>query len=311
MSIHPSIQEALKQLPIKLPDTLNEEIIKEIREMQQIPLPVEIKPPIYQWEDRVIPGPNGEIPVRIYTPKAQSEKYKCIVAYHGGGWTIGSLESHDGAFRLLANKTGAKVISVDYRLAPEYPFPAGLEDCYAALKWVFHHAEELQIDEEKIAVAGDSAGGNISASLTLMARDKKGPNIWKQVLIYPATDALRSIQDSPYESIRENKDAPILTASVTKSFWDHYLSCEEDANNPYCSPIRAENLRNLPPAFIVTAQYDPIRDEGEEYGKRLLNDGVPTKIRRVEGTVHGFITMPIPLSEEVMEDIAQFINDEQ
>lgn len=309
MSINPSIQEALNQLPIDLPETLSEEQIKEIREMQQIPLPEEIKPKIYKSEDKVIPGPDGEIPIRIYTPQEQLEKYKGIVAFHGGGWSIGSIESHDGAFRLLANKTGAKVISVDYRLAPEHPFPTGIEDCYAALQWVFQHAEELQIDETKIAIAGDSAGGNISASLTLMARDNNGPTIWKQVLIYPATDALRSIEDSPYESIRENKNAPILTASVTKSFWDHYLSCEEDASNPYCSPIRAENLRNLPPAFIVTAQYDPIRDEGEEYGKKLLEDGVPTIIRRVDGTVHGFITMPVPLTEEVMEEIAQFINE--
>lgn len=309
MSINPSIQEALNQLPITLPDTLSEEFIKEIRELQQIPLPEEIKPTIYKSEDKVIPGPKGVIPIRIYTPQEQSEKYKGIVAFHGGGWTIGSLESHDGAFRLLANKTGAKVISVDYRLAPEHPFPAGIEDSYAALQWVVQNAEELQIDKEKIAVAGDSAGGNISAALTLMARDQNGPNIWKQVLIYPATDALRSIEDAPYESVRENKDAPILTASVTKSFWDHYLSCEEDANNPYCSPIRAENLRNLPPAFIVTAQYDPIRDEGEEYGKRLVEDGVPARVRRVEGTVHGFITMPVPLTEEVMEEIAQFINE--
>ena len=308
MSIHPSIQEVLNQVPLDLPRTLTPELIKELRETR-VPLPEELRPKIYKKEDQIIQGPNGDIPIRLYTPKEQEENYIGVIAFHGGGWALGNIESHDGAFRQLANVSGAKVISVDYRLAPENPFPAGLEDCYAVLKWVCENAESLQIDPEKIVVAGDSAGGNLSASLTQMARDRNGPKIWKQVLIYPATDALRSIEDSPYESVRENADAPILSASVTKSFWDHYISTEDDANNPYCSPIRANSFENLPPALIITAQYDPIRDEGEAYGKKLMENGVPTIIRRVEGAIHGFITMPIPFAYEILEEIGKFIRE--
>lgn len=308
MPINPVLQELIRQLPVDLPKTLTPELIQELR-INRVPLPEEMRPSIWQKENRTIPGPNGEIPIRIYTPHEKKKLFSAIVTYHGGGWTLGSLESHDGAFRHLANSTGCKVISVDYRLAPEYRFPIGIEDSYAALAWVFEHTEELQIDKNRIAIAGDSAGGNISAALTLMARDRKGPNVWKQILFYPATDALRSIEDSPYESISVNADAPLLTSSVTKSFWDHYLSCEEDANNPYCSPMRAKDLRNLPPAFVITAEYDPIRDEGELYGKRLQECGVPVQMKRVEGAVHGFITLPIPMTDEIMRDVANFLND--
>lgn len=310
MSIHPSIQEVLNQVPLDLPRTLTPELIKELR-VTRLPLPEQFRPPIYKKEDQIIPGPNGDIPIRIYTPQEQEEKYTGIVAFHGGGWSLGSIESHDGAFRHVANATGAKVISVEYRLAPENPFPTGIEDCYAAFNWVYENAERLNIDPSKIAVLGDSAGGNISASLTHIARDRKGPAIWKQVLIYPATDALRSIEESPYESVRENADAPILSASVTKSFWDYYIRSEEDANHPYCSPIRAESFENLPPALIITAQYDPIRDEGEAYGRKLIEHGIPTTLRRVEGAIHGFMTMPIPLTNELMEEIGRFIKEEK
>lgn len=308
MPINPVLQELIRQLPVDLPRTLTPELIQEIR-ITRVPLPEEMRQPIWKKEDQVIPGPYGEIPIRIYTPFEKKELYSAIVTYHGGGWTLGNIESHDGAFRHLSNSTGCKVISVDYRLAPEYRFPVGVEDCYTALEWVFNHAEALQIDENRIAVAGDSAGGNLSAALTLMARDRNGPNIWKQVLFYPATDALRLIEESPYESIHVNADAPLLTTSVTKSFWDHYLSSEEDADNPYCSPIRAKDLRHLPPAFVITAEYDPIRDEGELYGKRLQESGVPVRMKRVEGAVHGFITIPMPMTDEIMEDVADFLNE--
>lgn len=261
-----------------------------------------------QTEDQLIAGPNGEIPIRIYTPKEQGELYSAIVAYHGGGWAIGNIESHDIVFRPLSNATGCKVISVEYRLAPEHKFPVGLEDCYAALQWVFNNKDSLQIDENRIAVAGDSAGGNLSAALTLMAKEQKGPTIWKQILIYPATDALRSIEDSPYQSIRENANAPVLTSSITKSFWDHYLSCEEDVNNPYSSPIKAENLSNLPPAYIITAEFDPLRDEGELYATRLQESGVPVQIKRVDGFVHGFLSLPLPQNEEILREVADFLN---
>lgn len=308
MQINPQIQELLKQFPVDLPDTLTPEIIKEIREVQ-LPIQELVRPEIWETKDQLIPGPNGDIPIRIYTPKEQDELYSSIVAYHGGGWAIGNIEEYDGVFRQLSNVTGCKVISVEYRLAPEHPFPMGIEDCYTALQWVFDNNEQLQIDKNRIAVAGDSAGGNLSAGVTLMAKDRKGPKIWKQVLIYPATDALRSIEDSPYGSIHENKNAPILTSSLTKSFWDFYLSNEEDANNPYCSPIKAEDLSNLPPAYIVTAELDPVRDEGELYGTLLQESDVPVRVKRLDGFTHGFIVFPLPEVGEVMQEIADFLNE--
>ena len=308
MQIDESVKNILAYFP-QLPETLTPELINQIREQQLLLIPKEEhRPPVKTVENRLIDGPNGDIPIRVYTPDVDGEKLPALVYYHGGGWTIGSVDTYDGVCRNLANSSGCKVISVDYRLAPEHRFPKGLEDCYAATQWVFDHAGALQIVPDQISIGGDSAGGNYTAVVTLMAKERKGPNIKSQLLIYPATDALRSITDSPYDSIRENASAPILTSALTKSFWDHYLNNEEDAENKYASPIRADDLSELPPTLLITAQYDPLRDEGEAYGARLQASGVDIEMHRYDGLIHGFIQLPIPINENVFQTIGQFLN---
>ena len=308
MTIDASIKKILDFFP-QLPETLTPELINQIREQQLLLIPAEKhRPHVKTVENLLIDGPHGDIPIRVYTPDVLEEKLPTLVYYHGGGWTIGSIETHDVVCRNLANSSGHKVIIVDYRLAPEHRFPKGLEDCYAVTQWVFDHADTLQILPDQISIGGDSAGGNYTAAVTLMAKERKGPNIKSQLLIYPATDALRSINDSPYESIRENASAPILTSGLTKSFWDHYLNNEEDAENKYASPIKADDLSDLPPALLITAQYDPIRDEGEAYGARLHASGVDVEMHRYDGLIHGFIQLPIPINENVFQTIGEFLN---
>ncbi|MCZ2257758.1 alpha/beta hydrolase [Sporosarcina sp. G11-34] len=307
MRINEEVATYLEENPIMLPDTLTPEIIVAIREINDVLAAGEVGQEVLSVENRTIPGPDGDVPVRIYTPAGQGKKCPAIVYYHGGGWTIGSLISYDAVCRRLANVTGNKVISVGYRLAPEHRFPKGLEDCYAATQWVFDHAEELQLDDSRISIGGDSAGGNLAAAVTLMSRERKGPQIYAQILIYPAVDALRSIEHTPYESIRENAQAPILTSSLTKSFWDHYIQTEADGENVYASPIKEKDLSNLPPALVITAEYDPICDEGEAYADRLKKSGVPVKRTRYDGLVHGFLTLPISINEQVLQSIAEFL----
>lgn len=308
MTIDESVKEILEHFP-QLPGTLTPELINQIRKDQLLLIPEEKnRPQVNKVENRLIEGPNGDIPIRLYTPDTHKEKLPAVVYYHGGGWTIGSVETYDIVCRNLANSSGCKVISVDYRLAPEHRFPKGLEDCYAATKWVCDHADILRIIPDRISVGGDSAGGNYTAAVTLMAKERNGPKIKSQLLIYPATDALQSISDSPYESIRENASAPILTSELTKSFWDHYLLDEGDAENKYASPIRADDLSGLPPALLITAQYDPIRDEGEAYGARLRASGVDVEMHRYDGLIHGFIQLPISINDTVFQTIGEFLN---
>ncbi|KXH78565.1 alpha/beta hydrolase [Sporosarcina sp. HYO08] len=309
MTIDESVKYILEYLP-DYPATLTPELIVQIRKDQLLLLPEEAdRPKVKKIENQLIDGPHGDIPIRIYTPDGQREIFQAVVYFHGGGWTIGSVETHDVVCRKLTNATGCKVISVDYRLAPEHRFPKGLEDCYAATQWVFDNADSLQVSQHHISIGGDSAGGNFAAAITLMAKERKGPKLKSQLLIYPATDALRSITDSPYASIRENAAAPILTSKLTKSFWDYYLSNESDAANKYASPIKAEDLSGLPPALILTAECDPIRDEGEAYGERLRESGVDVKMIRYDGLIHGFVQLPLPINEEVFQKMGMFLKE--
>jgi acetyl esterase len=236
-------------------------------------------------EDRKLPGPAGEVPVRIYTPSGRGP-FGILVYFHGGGWVIGNIETHDGLCRDLTNQAGVVTVSVDYRLAPEHKFPAGPEDCYAVTKWVGANAALLNGDAARIAVGGDSAGGNLSAVVTLMARERGGPKIAYQALIYPATDAAN---DTPSQK-EFGKDGYILSKADMEWFYGHYLKAG-DAANPLASPARAKDFHGLPPALILTAAYDPLRDEGEAYGEALRKAGVPVKISRYEGVCHGFVSM--------------------
>ena len=236
-------------------------------------------------EDRRVPGPAGDIPVRVYTPEGHGP-FPGLVYLHGGGWVIGDLESHDNVCRTLARDVPCVVVSVDYRLAPEHRFPCAPEDCWAAAKHVAGHARDFGIDPVRLAVGGDSAGGNLSAVVTLLARDRGGPRLAFQVLVYPVTDAA---MDTP--SYRENADGYLLTRDGMAWFWNHYAPGAAEREDPRASPLLARDLRGLPPALVITAEYDPLRDEGEAYARRLREAGVPVTLTRYDGVIHGFFGM--------------------
>jgi acetyl esterase len=226
----------------------------------------------------------GTVPIRIYHPVAEDHP-PCIVFYHGGGWVIGDLETHDASCRMLAEETGYAVIAVDYRLAPEPPYPAPVNDAYDAFCWIHKQAKELNIDSERLAVAGDSAGGNLAAVVSLRARDESGPKICHQLLIYPVTDAA---MDSA--SYKDNGEGYMLSEATMTWFFDHYAT-KDVRENPFVSPLKAESLEGLPPATIFTAEFDPLRDEGEAFASRLKASGVKTHLKRFDGQIHGFFTM--------------------
>ena len=257
--------------------------------------------PVGKVEDREIPGPEGTIPVRIYTPEGKGP-FPVLVFFHGGGWVIGNIESHDAVCRTLTNTAGCITVSVDYRLAPEYKFPAAPEDCYAATKWVAEKAATFNGDAARVAVGGDSAGGNLAAVVSLMARDRGGPSLVYQLLIYPATDYY--LPGTP--SVEENAEGYMLTRNDMIWFLGHYMSSEADIKHPYIFPLRAEDLSGLPPAMVITAEYDPLRDEGETYAVRLEQAGVTVQATRYHGTIHGFISLAamIDLGKQALADAA-------
>jgi len=249
--------------------------------------------------DRRIPGPGGEIPVRVYTPAGAGPR-PLLVYFHGGGWVLGSLATHDGVARSLANGAGCVVVSVDYRLAPEHRYPAAAEDCYAATQWCAEHAAELGADAARLAVAGDSAGGNLAAVVALMARDRGGPPLRFQLLVYPVTDATF---ETP--SYKDNADGYLLTTQDMRWFWGHYLGdAPQRGAEAYASPLRATSLAGLPPALVITAEFDPLRDEGEAYGAALERAGVATMISRYDGMIHGFFGMGqlIPRAQDAVRE---------
>jgi acetyl esterase len=240
--------------------------------------------PVAKVEDRNIPGPEVPVPVRIYHPDG-SAPFPVMVFYHGGGWVIGNVDSHDALCRKLTNAIGCVTVSVDYRLAPEAKFPAAAEDCYAATLWVSENAKSLGCDPKRLAVCGDSAGGNLAAAVPLMARDRGKPPIAYQVLMYPCTDG--SLESG---SMKELAEGYFLTRGAMVWFWNHYVH-DHDRNHPYAAPIHAPDLKGLPPALVITAEFDPLRDEGEAYAAKLRTAGVPVTCTRYDGTIHGFVSM--------------------
>jgi acetyl esterase len=235
--------------------------------------------------DHRLPVRGGQITVRVYWPGGQGP-HPVLLFYHGGGWVIGDLYTHDGICRSLANAAGCAVASVDYRLAPESKYPAAVEDSYAGLAWVVDHAATLGIDPRRVAVGGDSAGGNLATVVALTARERGRPALVYQVLIYPVTDHRF---DTP--SYRENATGYVLTAEAMRWFWRHYLAHDAQGAEPLASPLRAPDLGGLPPALVLTAECDPLRDEGEAYAMRLRNAGVPVTLTRYPGMFHGFFRM--------------------
>lgn len=234
-------------------------------------------------EDRNIPGPAGELPVRIYTPPGDGP-HPMLMYFHGGGFVLCNLDTHEKICRALSTESGCIVVSVDYRLAPEHRYPAAVEDCLAATRWAAAHAAELGGDPVRMAVAGDSAGGNLAAVVALRARDEGGPDLRGQLLIYPITDHY----EPGTPSYRENAEGYFLTQKGMQWFLDHYLGEEFDRTDPNVFPLHAGALEALPPALVITAGFDPLRDEGILYAERLRKAGVDTVHRHWEGMIHGF-----------------------
>lgn len=253
-------------------------------------------------------GPNGAIPMRVYRPKTLREsngRAPCLVFYHGGGWVIGDLESHDAVCRILAHEGQLLAIAVDYRLSPEHKFPAAVNDAIAAAQWIAANADSLGIDPARLMVGGDSAGGNLSAVVALEAREQ-GPKIAGQVLIYPATDFRMS-----HPSHSEPETSCLLTHSVIRWFRDQYFTTLADGDDRRASPARAETLKGLPPAYVLTAGADPLRDEGDEYARRLMDAGIPVTHITYPGQFHGFITMGklLPKAGDALTDIAAWLRE--
>ena len=237
-------------------------------------------------ENLAIPHPERAIPVRVYTPAAQGP-FPCLVYFHGGGWVVCDLDTHDVVCRAIARQAEAVVVAVDYRLAPENKFPSAVDDAYAAVVWVANNTVRLGVDPHRIAVGGDSAGGNLSAVMSLKCRDQGGPPLALQVLVYPVTDL--SSFDTP--SYREFAEGYYLSRAEMEWFRGHYLARAEDAQSPDASPLLAGDLRGLPPALVITAECDPLRDEGEAYARRLTEAGVEVASTRYNGMIHPFFSL--------------------
>jgi acetyl esterase len=260
--------------------------------------------PVAGTFELTIDGPGGPIPIRGYLPDQSGGPLPVLLYFFGGGWTLGTIETSDGICRRLTNTTGCLTIAVGYRLAPEHKFPAALHDCYAALRWVADHGSAYGADPDRIGVGGDSAGGNLAAAVALLARDGGGPTLRAQLLVYPNTEF-----GSDRPSVRENTDPAFFNYRSVRWYWGHYLADPADGANPYASPVRAPDLGGLPPALIITAEYDPLRDEGEAYGQRLRDDGVDVTVHRYDGMIHGFFAMSgvLDAARDATDEAARFL----
>jgi acetyl esterase len=269
--------------------------------------------------DLTISGPGGDLPVRIYLPAAETPA-PVLVFYHGGGWVLGTLDSADDICRRFARRANCVVVSVDYRLAPEHPFPAAVDDAYAALEWVADAAGGIGGDPDRLGVAGTSAGGNLAAAAALRARDEGGPALTQQILCYPMTgrgfegdgtaDADGALEH-PLGSYDENADGPLLTRRDVEWFWEQYLDGPEDAANPYAVPRRTDDLSGVPPASVVTCGHDPLRDEGVAYAAALADADVPVEHLHYPDVVHGFLSMAdeATVADDAFDEVAATVRN--
>jgi acetyl esterase len=282
MPLHTEAQQLLAALDAAGLPPFEHMTVPQAREAAKGFIDLQGEPEEIVTDDRRVPGPAGDIPSRIYTPGGDGPK-PVIMYFHGGGWVIGDLDVCDNPVRRIANRTGAVVVSVDYRLAPEHVYPAGFDDCYAATEWVAKHAAELGGDPARVATCGDSAGGNLAAAVALAARDRQGPRLAAQLLIYPVTNF-----DFTTRSYEQNGEGYLLTKGSMVWFWAHYLGPQDLGKDAFACPARADDLVGLPPAFVATAEFDPLRDEGEAYAANLRAAGVDVTAKRYDGMLHGF-----------------------
>ena len=305
MPIHPEAQQLLDALRDAGMPPFEAMTVPQAREATKGFLDLQGEPEEIAVENRTIPGPEGDITVRIYTPDGSAER-PVIVYFHGGGWVIGELDTVDRPVRSIALRTGSVVVSVDYRLAPEHVYPAAFDDCYAATVWVAEHAAELGADPARLLVGGDSAGGNLAAAVSIAARDRGGPTIAAQLLLYPVTDFAFTTA-----SYADNGEGYLLQRATMQWFWAHYLGAGDLGKDPYAAPARADSLVGLPPAFVITAEFDPLRDEGEAYAVALSDAGVPVTARRYDGMVHGFLWTlgATPSGAVALDDIAAAVRE--
>lgn len=276
-------------------DGMTPEELRSRMALTTMPSPIELA----SITDRTIPGPAGEIPVRIYRP-SDAPGLPVTVFFHGGGWVIGDLESHDHCCRTIASKAECVVVAVDYRLAPEAKFPAAFDDAWAATEWVATHGDELGVDASRLAVAGDSAGGNLAAVVANTSRDHEHVEVISQVLIYPVVDG-----ECDRPSMSENAEGYLLTSTAMDFFHGHYSRSEVDLADPRFSPILAE-LEGAAPAVVITAEYDPLRDQGNAYAVKLTEAGVDVDHVQYDGMFHGFFSMDagLDVAKDAQEQVA-------
>lgn len=275
------IQQLADQKAAGLPQVW-EAPVAVIRELTQVRVAFAGVPePILLVENRFIPGPTADLPIRIYRP-SPDQSAPALVFFHGGGWVLNFLDIYDAALHRLANQSGSVIISVNYQKAPEHPFPTPFDDCYATLLWVKSHAQEIGVDADRIGVGGDSAGGNLAAAVAVKARDE-GANLNYQLLVYPCLD-----RDFTTKSYIEAATEYGLTTQAMQWFWDQYLQGSQHDDNPYAAPMRSKSLAGVAPAIIITAQYDPLISDSENYCARLTGDGAEVIYREYPGMIHGF-----------------------
>jgi acetyl esterase/lipase len=306
MPLHPQAEAFLKQLAEEQAPEFNEMTVLEARAFEAGLEEIQGDPQeVTEVRNILVPGAAGEIPVRIYNP-SPGETLPMVIYVHGGGWVMGSLDVVDRPCRELANAAPCIVASLGYRLSPETKFPGPVEDCYAATRWLVENSEELGADRHQIGIAGDSAGGNLAAAVTLMARDRGGPHLSFQLLIYPVT---APEHDTPHESYTINGEGYMVTRKDMHWFWNHYIDSVEECRDPYAFPLLADDFSGLPPGLVITAEFDPLRDEGAAYAEHLQRAGVDIERKAYSGAIHGFFWMNgiMDQGRELLGELADYV----
>jgi len=310
MALHPKVAQFIASLPPPPPGPLNPEAMRAADESHVAPM--EERLPVHSVFDKSVPTPAGDVPVRVYKPTA-ADAHPVLVYFHGGAFFLGSLNTHDHVARSLARATQCVVVSVGYRLAPEHAFPSGLSDCYGVIQWIEKDgrspSEGIGWDGQTLVVAGDSSGGNFAAAVAAMAVDAGLKCITHQVLYYPSLDLDFDVER--YESLKSNAVGNGLETAMLKPFNAFYVDGGADPADPLVSPIKRKDLSGLPPALVITAECDPLRDEGELYGRKLAQAGVPATVRRYDSAAHGFVQYFswLPEFEGVFDETANFIRN--